>query len=266
MPHVHANGMDIHYVECGQGPALVMGHSLALDHRLYDPVVERLSQHHRVIRPDFRGHGLSTKPHSAYSLAEMTDDLVAFVDALALETFSYVGLSMGGMIGMRLALRCPERIRALALMDTSADVEPGRVAFEQWANMMRGRPASDSDVEMFLGISVSPAFLQANPPRLDVWRERLKANDPEGNYHAQMAVLRRDSVLERLGELEMPVLFVVGEVDSPTPQAVAEEMHRRVSGSALHVVPGAGHLTVVEEPQQVGAVLENFLNGERRAS
>ncbi len=254
--------VGLHYVEAGTGPVLVMGHSLGLDHHLYDAAAARLAARYRVIRPDFRGHGDSPKPHAPYTLEEMTDDLVAFVDGLGLDRFAYAGLSMGGMIGMRLALRLPDRVSALVLMDTSASPEPNRVMYETWAGSARSRPPTEQDIAMFLSISVSPSYLRANPPELQALRARMLAGDSEGNYHAQIAVLRRESVLEQLSAIRCPTLIVVGEKDMPTPVPVASEMHARIENSTLVVIPGVGHLSILERPDEVTDAIENLLMGD----
>jgi pimeloyl-ACP methyl ester carboxylesterase len=256
MAHVLANGIQMAYQEDGAGPPLVMGHSLALDRHLYDEVVTLLSQKWRVIRPDFRGHGGSGCPHESYTIDDMTDDLLAFVDAIKLDRFCYAGLSMGGMIGMRFAMELGERIEALVLMDTSADVDPNRRAFEQWAELVKDKEPSLGDINSFLGLSLSSGFLASNAPCLDRLRAQLLANDPMGNYFAQIAVLRRPSVVDRLGEITAPTLIVVGEKDMPTPVSCAEQLHAALPGSKLMVVPESGHLTVSEAPAKVAGAID----------
>ena len=130
MPHARVNGIELAYRETGRGPALILGHGLCLDGEMYLEAAERLAADWRVIRLDFRGHGESTKPRGALSLEDLADDVAALADALGLERFAYGGLSMGGMVGRRLALRHPGRLLALVLMDTAAEPEPQRELFE----------------------------------------------------------------------------------------------------------------------------------------
>ncbi len=263
MAFIDAGGTRMFYVDEGTGPPLIMGHSLALDHHLYDGAAARLSQRFRVIRPDFRGHGQSDKPYEHYTLEQLTDDLIAFADALGLDRFAYAGLSMGGMVGLRLGMRVPQRLTALALMDTSADLEPNRAAYEAWAEMAKNRPPQDNDIAMFLSISVSQEYLKRNPPELQAIRERMLAADPMGNYYAQLAVLGREPVLDRLSDLTMPCLIVVGQKDMPTPLPQAEAMQQGVADGVLVQVAGAGHLSILERPDIVVGAIEQLMERSR---
>jgi len=242
MPEALINGVRLSYQVDGEGPPLVMGHSLALDHHLYDDAVMELSRKWQVIRPDFRGHGESARPYEDYDLECMTNDLIGLVDHLGLERFAYAGLSMGGMIGMRLALALGNRINALVLMDTSAGAEPNL-----------------PDVNAFLGISLSRKFIERNPPSLERLRTQLMANDPVGNYYAQIAVLRRECIEAQLCGIESPTLVVVGEKDMPTPLPCAQKMAAEIPNAQLMVVPESGHLTILEATDIVASAIDEHL-------
>jgi 3-oxoadipate enol-lactonase len=259
MTQVLVNGIRLSYQIDGAGPPLVLGHSLALDRHLFDEAVDRLSTRWQVIRPDFRGHGRSCGPHEFYDLETMTADLIALIDHLGLERFAYAGLSMGGMIGMRMALALGNRISALVLMDTSAGVDPNRTAFEQWAEMVKDKEPNLKDINAFLALSVSRGFMDENPPCLERLRNQLKENDTMGNYYAQMAVLRRPSIEARLGDIQAPTLVVVGEVDMPTPLPCAETIASAIPNSKLLVVPGSGHLTILEDCRMVSDAIDKHL-------
>ena len=118
------NGIEINYTIEGQGPWVVMSHSLACDHSMWDEQVRLLKSHYRVLRFDTRGHGGSGAPDGAYTLDMFAEDLLGLLDGLSVEAPHFIGLSMGGMIGMTFALKYPKRFRSLVLCDTSSRLPP----------------------------------------------------------------------------------------------------------------------------------------------
>src|SRR5262245_8096981 len=122
MPILERQGARIVYEISGEGPPLLLGHSLLCDTLMWELVAPELAKHWRVININARGHGGSTAP-SPFSLEDLADDWIAILDQERIERAVLCGLSMGGMTAMRLALAAPERVRALILLDTSADPE-----------------------------------------------------------------------------------------------------------------------------------------------
>ena len=119
---VSSNGIGISYTVEGKGPWVVLSHSLACNHSMWDEQVDALKRHYRVLRFDTRGHGSSDAPGGAYTLEMLADDLLGILDGLAIDEAHFVGLSMGGMIGMTFALAHAGRFRSLALCDTSSRI------------------------------------------------------------------------------------------------------------------------------------------------
>ena len=124
--HIAANGIRIRYTIEGAGPWLVMSHSLACDLGMWDHEATMLSGRFRVLRFDTRGHGGTQAPAAEYTLDQLADDLQALLDALDIERCHFMGLSMGGMIGMTHALKHPGRFDRLLLCNTSSRIEIGR--------------------------------------------------------------------------------------------------------------------------------------------
>ncbi|MBI4577468.1 MAG: alpha/beta fold hydrolase [Planctomycetes bacterium] len=258
-PACPAGAVDLHFRERGRGFPLLLGHGLLLDGGMWDEVAERLSGRFRVVQVDLRGHGRSLGPPGGVTLEDMAADVARLADALDLETYAWAGLSMGGMVGMRLALRADGRLRALALLDTSAEEEPQRALFEAWAESQRGRPMGEPEVRAFLEMACGTSFLATAPPALARLGTQMARNDPEGVYQATRAVLSRRSVLGALGSLRLPVLVLVGAEDRLTPPSRSEAIRDAIPGAELEVVPGAAHLSAVEAPGAVAKALEGLL-------
>lgn len=260
MPKLKVNGIEIRYTEKGSGPPLVFGHSLTLDGSMYDEAAARLSKSFRTVQIDFRGHGNSDKPDADYTLDDVSSDVYELIRALGLKSMAYVGLSMGGMVGMRLAIRESGLFRAMVLLDTSAEEEERRDEYEQWAEMTKDMEPNEPQAQAVLNLLTAPGFAQERPEVQSRLMERLLSNHMRGVYRASLAVVRRDSILDRLGTIGCPVLVVVGEKDIATPPKHAEVIHRAIPGSELFEVPGSGHLSILEKPDIVIPKMETFLS------
>lgn len=125
MPMITVNGIELFYTEQGGGDdTIVFAHGLLMDGGMWDMVAPQFADHYRVICFDFRGQGQSSNPGSGFEITQLVEDTAAFIQAVSNKPVHYVGLSMGGMVGMPLAARHPELLRSLVLLDTSAQAEP----------------------------------------------------------------------------------------------------------------------------------------------
>ena len=130
--------VEVHHVVTGpeDAPVVVLSNSMGADLRMWDGIVDALSEHFRVVRYDTRGHGQSPEAPGPYSMDDLADDVVALLDTLGVEKAHLVGLSLGGMMGMRLAARDPERIDRLVLLCTGAFLEAGPGYTERAAQVL----------------------------------------------------------------------------------------------------------------------------------
>jgi 3-oxoadipate enol-lactonase len=220
-----ANKMRLVVEDRGVGTPIVFGHSLLLDSDHFGPQVEALGRHARVITVDARGHGRSGAVVGAFTLDDMVDDLCGVLDGMGLGRVILAGLSMGGMVAMRLAIREPERVAGLFLMNTSAQPERWRVRVRLEAMLRAAQVVWPSPlligevVKEFLG-----GTTRREKPELVVWlREKLRAGDPAVFRYAVEAVIRRGSCLDGLAGLGgIPARVVVGLEDRATPAARGE--------------------------------------------
>ena len=255
-----ANGIRIHYELSGKkgGPVVILSHSLGSNMAMWEPQLPALEPHFQILRYDVRGHGASDAPEGPYTLEILAQDAVGLLDLLKMEKAHFVGLSMGGMIGQHLALSHPHRLRSLVLCDTAALVP--QEAQPLWRERIatareRGMEALvDSTLERWF----TPSFLKGNSPMLATIRKAFLATPVEGYVSASEAI-RRLNTLDRLSEIKVPTLIMVGEDDPGTPVAASEAMDSRIQNSKLIVLPGCRHLSNVEQAALFNQHLLSFL-------
>lgn len=265
MPHLTVNGARLHYTDEGHGAeTLVFSHGLLWSGRMFDAQVQALRSTFRCITYDHRGQGQSAVAADGYDMDTLTADAAALIEALDAGPCHFVGLSMGGFVGMRLALRHPELLRSLTLLDTSADAEPvDNVPRYRLLGWVAHRLSLRLVTRQVMPIMFGHSFLTdpARAAERSLWRDRLVANDRRGVHRALTGVIQRDSVHARLGAIRTPTLVMVGSEDVATVPAKAERIAAAIPGAQLTVIPRAGHTSTVEEPAFVTARLREFLAG-----
>lgn len=258
---INLNGININYELTGKhgAPAVMLSHSLACSLVMWQPQMDVLESAFQVLRFDTRGHGDSDAPAGPYSLEQLTADAVGLLDALDIETVHFVGLSMGGMIGQCLALEYADRLKSLSLCDTAAVMPEESQPIWQQRIDAAGQFGMAGQVDETLERWFRPGYLQLNPPEVDMIRRQILAT-PVAGYIGCCEALRRLKYLERLSEIKLPTLIMVGEEDPGTPVAASEAMHARIAGSKLVILPGARHLSNIEQAEAFNDVLLEFLN------
>lgn len=258
---INTNGIDINCELTGQegAPVVMLSHSLACSLVMWQPQMAVLESAFQVLRFDTRGHGESDAPEGAYSLELLTADAVGLLDALNIKTVHFVGLSMGGMIGQCLALDYADRLKSLALCDTAASMPEETQPIWQQRIDAAGQTGMAGQVDGTLERWFRPEYLQLNPPEVEMIRRQILAT-PVAGYVGCCEAIRRLKYLDRLSEIKLSTLIMVGEEDPGTPVAVSEAMHARISGSELVVLPSARHLSNIEQAAAFNTALMAFLN------
>ena len=263
MPHIQIPGANLYYEEQGTGPeTIVFAHGLLWSGQMFAPQVAAFRDRYRCVTFDFRGQGRSEVTPGGYDMDTLTADAVALILALGCAPCHFLGLSMGGFIGMRLAIRHPELLRSLMLLETSADPEPqenlGRYRRLSFVARWLGFRLVAKPV---FGIMFGRKFLE-DPARAELreeYRRHLFANDRIGITRAVQGVIDRQGVDGELDSIRVPTLILVGDQDVATVPAKAERIHARIDGSTLRVIPGAGHSATIEEPEAINRALQDFL-------
>ena len=258
---VTVGGRSLRYLESGTGWPVVLIHAFPLNAEMWRPQLRLVPDGFRFIAPDLRCFGESDV--EAGPLPTMDDyaaDIARLLDALEIERAVIGGLSMGGYVTFALFRSAPERFVGMVLADTRslADTAAGREGRRAMSELVRTKGASAVADQMIPKL-LSETTRRENPDIATLVRQVIEANHPtaiDGGLHALMH--RPDSTPD-LGRITCPTLIVVGEDDGVTPVADSQAMHKAISRSHLVVVPAAGHLSSLEDPEAFSRALEDFL-------
>jgi len=255
------------YEEHGQAkregdPAIVLWHSFLCDGGMWRGQIGPLSELGRVIVFDGPGHG-RTEPSGRFSLWTNAHAAVDALSELGVDKAVWCGVSWGGMIGMRLAVAHPDRVAALALVDTSPlrDTRKNRLKYTALSWSVRPFGIPKPVFERMMGAKLLGATTLRERPELvgQLW-ERTSRFPIEGVFQAARAILlERDDVTARLREVRCPTLVVFGDEDRVLPIACAHAITDNVAGSRLQMIHGAGHLAPLERPEAFNDVLLPFV-------
>jgi pimeloyl-ACP methyl ester carboxylesterase len=259
VPFTEVDGARIHYLDAGQGePAVVLLHAFPLHAGMWARQVAALEAKHRVIAVDSRGMGRSGGPPEVLGMDVVAEDVRALLAHVRVERAAVVGLSMGGYVAFELYRRAPGLFRGLALCDTkaAADGDEARANRESFARTALERGlvwVADEMIPKLLRPSPDPAVVKEV-------RHLVAGATPAGVAACQRGMARRPDSTPTLAAIACPTLVVVGEHDAGTPPAEAEKMAAAVKGSRLVRIPGAGHLSNLENPAAFDAALLEFVN------
>ena len=269
MPLIEVNGakINIEDTEAPAGrpdaPTVVFGHGLLFSGRMFDDQVDRLAPRYRCVTIDWRGQGRSAATAGGYDMDTLADDAAEVLKELALSKVHFVGLSMGGFVGMRLAARRPALIRSLSLLDTSAGPEdPDKVGQYRLLAKIYGLFGLGPVKARVKPLMFGPTYLNSpkSEPQLEAWLNEVRAARRSGMKKAIYGVTDRKPIAGELGNITAPTLVVVGADDVATPVAKAEEIVRLIPGARLEIVPNAGHSSTIEQPDALSDLLERFID------
>lgn len=240
----------------GGAPALVLANSLGTRQQLWSRQLPELTERFRVLTYDHPGHGASELAEAPSTVEAFAHGLLELLDGLALERVSICGTSLGGMVGMALALEAPERVERLVLACTSAYLGPP----DGWAE--RARIVRTEGMEAIADTVVvrwfTPELAREQPETVARFRAMLVETPPEGYARCCEALAAWDA-RERLSALAVPTLVVAGAEDPATPVEHADFLSARIPNARLHVLEHAAHLANVERSEEfTGAVLDHL--------
>jgi 3-oxoadipate enol-lactonase len=260
MMRIKANDIQMNYELSGKkgAPVVILSHSLSSSLVMWNPQMDALNPYFQVLRFDTRGHGNSDAPSGAYTLDLLEEDVIKLMDVLGIDRAHFVGLSMGGMIGQGLALKHPHRLKSLVLCDTTAVFPPESQPIWDERVDKAHKKGMEALFEETMERWFTPTFLKQNSPMVKLIREQILAT-PVAGYIGCAEALRRLDYLDRLREIKMPTLIMVGEDDPGTPVSASEAMHKLILNSKLVILPSARHLSNVEQTEAFNAPLLKFL-------
>ena len=249
----------IHFTDSGgTGVPVLLVHAIGCDHRMWEGLGTALSPRFRVIRMDVRGHGRSAVTPRPYSLDQLADDARDLLDSLKIDKAHWVGLSMGGMIGQAFALRHPQRLRKLVLANTTSTY--GTQGPQMWEARAKavGEGGMAAVKELAMQRYFTDDFRASSSDIVDRIGAGFLATDPEG-YIACCNAIRDLDFSGDLHRIKAPTLVIAGEKDVGTPVAMSKAIADAIPGATLAVIPGAAHLSAVENPEAFNKLVEDFL-------
>jgi pimeloyl-ACP methyl ester carboxylesterase len=267
MPWIEIADARLHYVDEGAAAeTIVFAHGLLWSGEMFRPQIDALKSRYRCIAWDHRGQGRSSVTRGGYDMETLTGDAARLIERLGAAPCHFVGLSMGGFVGMRLAARRPELVRSLVLLATAADPEPRRnvpryALLSAIARTIGLAPV----VEPVMKILFGGAFL-ADPARADLrdeLRARLRSVDRVGAVRATWGVILRRGVEHELSRVRVPTLILAGEDDRAIATARARRTAERIPRARLQTIPRAGHTSTLEEPEAVTRAISEFISGSQ---
>jgi 3-oxoadipate enol-lactonase len=257
---IRTNGIELNYEIAGNdnAPWVTLSHSLACNLHMWDDQMDVLTRKYRVLRFDTRGHGQSTAPGGDYTLDEMADDVKGLFDALNITRTHWLGLSMGGMIGQTFALKYPGVFQSLILADTTSR-RPLNAA-EMWGARIQAARAGGMKAVLDSTLArwfTAPYKATATDVMARIGEQILTT--PVDGFCGACAAIAKVDTLDRLREITIPALIVVGEEDHGTPPEMAQAIHANLPGSELITIRSAAHLSNVEQREVFNRAVMDFL-------
>lgn len=253
-----SNGIEIEYSIAGEGPWMTLSHSLACDSSMWDPQMEMLQKHYKVLRFDTRGHGGSSAPDGDYTLDQLADDVHGLFQSLGITRTHWMGLSMGGMIGQAYALKHPGVFASMVLADTTSRRPPN--AAQMWGERMQiaRTKGMDALAEPTLARWFTDPYRAAHPEVMQKIGKVIRAT-PAAGYAGCCAAIAQIDFTDRLKEIRCPALVLVGEADHGTPVAMSEAIRDHLPGAEMLVIPSASHISNVEQAPIFNIAVRDFL-------
>lgn len=258
MPVAEVNGQRLYYEDTGgPGTALVLSHGFLMDADMFRPQVRALAARHRVVTWDQRGHGRTEFDGKPFSYWDSADDLAGLLDLIGVRRAAIGGMSQGGFVSLRFALRCPERTAGLILIDTQSGLEdPDKLAqYDLMHEVWTGSGPNDQLLAMTAAIIVGN-----ERPESAAWIEKWKSRDPRDLTPIYRTLVDRDDVTDRLAEIRVPAIVIHGVEDVAIDMSLAERLCAGLPGcTGVVKVEGAGHASNVTHPEVVNRAIAAFL-------
>lgn len=241
----------------GQGNPLVLVHGYTTTSNFWWHQIPDFSKYYRTVRFDLRGHGDSGKPDGIdYTISGFEADLCGVLDALGIEKAAIFGLSMGGAVVMKFASDYPDRVAALGLISTTAHGLGRHVQADTVLSRIREVGTEQASMEV-----ITHSFAQSTDSAIVEWAQREVVKTP--THVAEQAIRSLDAfdIRDRLAGFDFPTLIMVGAEDEITPLEYSKFLRSGISGSKLHVIPGAAHFPMLEKPFVFNKIALDFLGG-----
>lgn len=262
MPYTEVNGLRLFHEEQGEGEPLLCVMGLASDHRAWGLQLPAFAERFRTIVFDNRDTGRSTMVEEDYDLADLATDTLGLADALGLDRFHLLGISLGSAVAQHVALRAPERVRTLTLAATWGGTARAFAEMRAavWEREVR-RSTTEEWLEEMMLLTLSERMFESEEALAEIKRMTLEDPHPQPTEALirQIRATSRHDLRDRLGELRMPVHVIAGDRDVLIPAWKAEEVAERIENATLTVLRGIGHAMNMERAEQFNAAVLDWL-------
>lgn len=236
---------------------IVLLHSLALDRSVWEGLIPHLQGDFEILAIDLPGHGKSSE-FSGDTIEELADQVADLVQEQGMGPSIVIGLSLGGCVAQALAIRHPGLVEGLGLLDTTCWYgEDAPSAWEERAQRAR-RDGFDSLAGFQLARWFTADFLESNPDVGERLLDVFRGTDID-SYMAACRVMGKMDLRDLVSGISVPTSVIVGAEDPATTPAHSEELHRRIPGATLYVIPDCSHLSAVEKPGEIAELLRRDL-------
>lgn len=267
MPRIDLNGANIHFTDSGgEGPIIVFSHGLLMSGEMFAEQVAHFQDRYRCITFDHRGQGQSGVTQDGYDMETLTEDASALIKYLGVAPCHFVGLSMGGFVGIRLAAQKPDMLKTLTLLGSSIEAEPNHIVVKyRMLNFVARWIGLWAVVGSVMPIMFGKTFLndttRVNEKRR--WSKAISGNQRIGITRAVTGAIKRRSCSDILQRIQIPVGIGAGDEDVATGLQQSERIHALIGGSELAVLKGAGHSSSIETPNLVSDFIEQTIRRSR---
>ncbi|MGW0036824.1 alpha/beta fold hydrolase [Gordonia sp. NPDC003376] len=245
-------------------PAIMFGPGLFFGGWMFDPQIEALSSRYRCVTVEWRGQAIVAHDGDV-SMDSLTDDVVDLIEALEIGPVHWVGLSMGGFVGLRLGARHPDLVRSLTLMNTTDQPLRDRKQIMAFRQLAYGQYVLSAGkiVDLAKSVMFGPTFLRdpASAVVLAKWAESLRSRNRSGARRAALAVATRRSVADETPTITAPTLVISGTDDTAIGADETRSLAERIAGARLVVLERCGHISSLERPDAVTDLLRDFVPG-----
>ena len=252
------NGITFNYeIDGAEGaPWLVFSNSLATNLHMWDPQVADLKGSYRILRYDQRGHGQTEAPAGRYTFEQLIADAIGLMDAVGIKRAHWCGVSMGGATGMGAVQKHPDRFDRLAICDTPGQSTPASA--QQWEERIASAQKGGMQAQLDSTISrwFPPETVKANPPHLDALRKMI-LETPVNGFVGCSAALANHDYRPGMASVKNPILYICGEKDGHNA-AVMRQMNKAMPASKYVELPGAGHISNLDQPKEFSGALREF--------
>jgi 3-oxoadipate enol-lactonase len=259
MPEAVVDGQRVYYVEKEKGTPVVLVHGFPLDHRVWEAQIEALSDRWRVIAPDLPGFGQS-RSDRPFTMHSQADGLHAFLGQIGALPCVLAGLSMGGYIAFAYLTKYPSDLKGLMMVDTRCEGDSPEGKLGRGKMIETARTGGSAAVAAQMMPKMLSADAQQNRPQLVQRLKSIMEECPAKTIENALAAMRdRDDCRDKLASIAVPTLGIVGDSDAITPPESAQGMCREIPHAKLAIIKGAGHMSPMEQPEQVNQAMRGFL-------